>query len=193
MTALAASLPTGRRGQALAIGLTFVALAIVWVGLASPLLDWYGQRQEQLAQRQTLVARMAALAATAPELQRQVAAGSVDTRPVLLTGATEAIAGAVLQQRLQDMSERALVRMTSAEVLAAEPSGPYRRIRVHIAVSGPWSRLVSLFSAIDQATPHMLVSEIQVAPSRSITTGPIKLLDASCTVIALYAGPDGPK
>ncbi len=193
MTPLATNLPTGRRGQLLAVGLTVVTLALAWAGLASPLLGWYAERQDRLEQRQTLAAHMAAVAATAPALQRQMEAGTGDTRPALLTGTTEAIAGAELQQRLQELSERAAVRMTSAEVLAAEQSGAFRRIRVHVAVSGPWGRLVSLFSAIDGATPHMLVSEMQIGQSRSVTTSPVKPLDASFTVVALYAGADGPR
>ena len=193
MTSLATGLPTGRRGQAFALGLAIVLLALAWAGLVSPLLGWYAARQDRLEQRQTLVAHMAMLAATAPALQRQMDAGNADTRPALLTGTTEAIAGAELQQRLQELSERAAVRMTSAEVLAAEQSGAFRRIRVHVAVSGPWARLVGLFSAIDQATPHMLVSEMQIGQSRSVTTSPVKLLDAAFTVVALYAGQDAPK
>ncbi len=187
------SLPTGRRGQAFALGLTFVVLAVAWAGLASPLLGWYGQRQERLEQRRVLAVRMAMVAATAPALQRQLAAGGGDARPAVLTGATESIAGAALQQRLQEMSDRAAVRMTSAEVLAAEQSGAYRRIRVHLAVSAPWARFVGLLSDIDRATPRMLVSEMQLGQSRSVTTSPVKLLDASFTVVGLYAGPDAPK
>ena len=186
-------LPTGRRGQALALGLTMVVLAVLWAGVATPLLSWYGQRQDRLEQRQTLAARMAAVAATAPALQRQLASGSGDTRPAVLAGATEAIASATLQQRLQDMADHAAVRMTSAEVLSAEPSGPFRRIRVHLAVSAPWGRLVSLLSDIDGATPRMLVSEVQLGPSRSVTISPVKSLDAAFTVVALYAGPAAPR
>ena len=186
-------LPTGRRGQALAVGLLAVALAIGWAGLAAPLLGWFAQRQDRLEQRQTLAVRMAAVAATAPALQRQVAAGSTDTRPATLPGATEAIAGATLQQRLQEMADHAAVRMTSAEVLGAEPSGKYRRIRVHLAVSAPWARLVRLLSDIDGAAPRMLVSELQLNQSRSVTPSPVKPLDAAFTVVALYAAPEAPR
>lgn len=193
MTSLATGLPTGRRGQVFALSVLFVMLALAWAGLVSPLLGWYAARQDRLEQRQTLLAHMAAVAATVPALQRQMAAGTGDTRPALLTGTTEAIAGAELQQRLQDLSERAAVRMSSVEVLSTEQSGAFRRIRVHVVVSGPWARLVSLFSAIDGATPHMLVSEMQIGQSRAVTVSPVKLLDASFTVVALYAGQDAPK
>ena len=193
MSTSVVGLPTGRRGQALAVGLTLVVLAVVWLGLVSPVLAWYGQRQDRLEQREILATRMAMVAASAPMLQQQAAAGGTDARPSMLSGATEAIAGAALQQLLQDMAERAAVRMTSVEVLASEQSGSYRRVRVHLLISGTWSRLVRLLSDIDRGTPRMLVTELQIGPSRSVTTSPIKPLDASMTVVALYAGSDAAK
>lgn len=188
MSALTVGLPTGRRGQVFAVGLGFVVLALLWVALVAPMLGWFQQRQDRLNQRQVLAARMSTVAASVPALQRQSAAGGGDTRPALLTGPTEAVAGATLQQRLQEMTDRAALRMTSAEVLGAEQSGAFRRIRVHVAVSGPWPRLVSLLADIDHATPRMLVTEMQVGQSRSVTTSPVKPLDASFTVVALYPG-----
>ncbi len=188
MNAFVAGLPSGRRGQALAVGIAVALMALVWLSAVSPLLDWYANRQAVLAQRLALAGRMASVAAMAPALQRLAVAGNADPASSLLQGATEAVAGAGLQQRLQEMSERAGLRMTSAEVLASEPSGAYRRVRVHVAVSGPWARLVGLLSDMDHATPRMAVSEMQVGQSRSVTTDPVKPLDAVLTVVALYAG-----
>ena len=188
MTSLADGLPTGRRGQGFAVALTLVVLVLVWVGTVSPLLAWYAQRQDEVVQRQTLASHMAVLAASLPALQRQLADSTGDTRSAVLAGTTEAVAGAALQQRLQDMAERAAVSMSSAEVLASGQSGGFRLVRVHIAATGRWTRLVNLLAAVDRATPRMLVSEMQVGQSRSVTTDPVKPLDASFTVEALYAG-----
>ncbi len=185
---LSGSLPGGRRGQALAVGLTAVVLAVAWLGIASPALGWFADRGDLLARRQALAAKMASVAATTPALQRQVAASGVAPRSALLEGASEAIASAVLQQRLQQMCDRAGVRLTSAEALAAEPAGPYRRIRVRAAVTGPWSRLVALLADVQAATPRMLVDDLQVGASRTITTDAVKPLDVTFTAIALYAG-----
>ncbi len=193
MSAFVAGLPTGRRGQALALAIAAMLLALVWLAAISPLLEWYGQREETLTQTRLLASRMAAVAETAPALQRLTAPGSGDPAASLITGATEAVAGAALQQRLQELSEHAGVRMSSAEVLTSEPGGAYRRIRVHVAVTGVWSRLVGLVSDVDHATPRMMLSELQVGLSRSIATDPVKPLDASFTVVALYAGRDAPR
>ncbi len=193
MSAFVAGLPTGRRGEALALGIAAALLALVWLAAVSPLLAWYGDRQETLAQTRLLASRMEAVAATAPALQRLTASGNGDPAASLVAGGTEAVAGAALQQRLQELSERAGVRMSSAEVLASEPGGAYRRIRVHVAVTGAWSRLVGLVFDIDHAAPRMALSELQVGLSRAVTTDPVKPLDASFTVVALYSGRDAPR
>ena len=193
MSAVVAVLPGGRRGQGLALGIAALLLGLVWLAAVSPLLGWYAAEQDLLGQREALAARMASAAATLPALQRRAAEGTGDPAASLVQGATDAIAGAVLQQRLQEMSDHAGVRMTSAEVLASEPSGAYRLIRVHVAVSGAWARLVGLLSAMDHATPRMAVGEMQVGQSRLLGTDPVKPLDASFTVVALYAGRDVPR
>ncbi len=185
---LATALPVGRRGQALALGLTALAAVLVWLGAVSPVLDWYGERADTLRQRQVLAARMDSVAASEPGLRRQLQGLSTEPRSAVLEGPTEAIAAATLQQRVQEMADRASVRVSSTEALPVEQAGAYRRIRLHVAVTGPWAQLVGLFSAIDSAAPRMLVDDLQIGASSTLTTASIKPLDASFTVIALYPG-----
>ena len=185
---LATNLPTGRRGQALAVGVTVLAAVLLWLGAVSPLLDWYGDRAETLRQRQVLTARMASVAASEASLRQQIQASTTEPRSAVLEGATEAIAAATLQQRVQEMADRAGVRLSSTEALPVEQAGAYRRIRLHVAVTGPWAQLVNLFSAIAVATPRMLVDDLSLGASTTLTTEAVKPLDAAFTVIALYPG-----
>jgi general secretion pathway protein M len=178
----------GRRGQALALGLTALVAILIWFGAVSPVLDWYGARADTLNERQVLAARMASVAASEPALRRQSQGLTKEPRSALLEGATEAIASATLQQRVQEMADRTGVRVSSTEALPVEQAGAYRRIRLHVAVTGPWAQLVGLFSAIDAAAPRMLVDDLQIGASSTLTTAAIKPLDASFTVIALYPG-----
>ncbi len=188
------SLPTGRRGQALAVSLTLLVLALVWLGAVSPAIDWYQGRAESLTQQQTLADHMEAIAATAPALQRQVA--QADTAPpparMLLGGATDAIAGAQLQQAVQDMAVKAGATVTSAEVLPAETVGSYRRIGLRVTVTGGWPVLVALFTALSQATPRMLVDDLSLHPSPAASNGESHPLEATFTVLAYRAGATEP-
>ena len=187
-------LPTGRRGQALALGLALLVIAVIWLGAVAPALDWYGARADQLSRQQTLAARMASIAATAPALQRLVARmDSAAPGPrTMLEGATDAVAGAALQQAVQDMAARTGATVTSAEVLPAETAGSYRRIRLHVTATGPWPGIVALFGAVAEAVPHMLVDDVSLRQSLALGAVDRHPLEASFTVIAFHAGPPGP-
>ena len=183
-------LPTGRRGQALAVGLALLALAMVWLAAVAPALDWYGARAEHLAEQQILADRMAAIVATAPAL-RQVLARADSAAPApstMLDGATDGIAGATLQQAMQDMAAKAGATVTSAEVLPAEAVGSYRRISLHVTATGGWPVIVALFSAVADATPRMLVNDVSLRQSLALGPADKHPLEASFTVIAFSAG-----
>jgi general secretion pathway protein M len=182
-------LPTGRRGQALAVALLLLVLAAAWMAVASPLLDWHADRAEALQQRSTLARRMAQVAAGLPELQRQAAAAAAvgPVAATLLDGSTDAVAGATLQQLVQDMAGRAGATLSSTETLPAEAVANYRRIGVRVALSAPWAVLVELLRAIEQASPQMLVDELQIHGGRRFGVAGEPPLEASFTVLGFRA------
>ena len=150
---MALDLPTGRRGRLLALGITLVLLGALWFGAAAPLLGWYADRAVELENRRAVARRMAVLAEMLPELrlQAQSAAGAPTGRTGVedtLEGASDAIAGATLQQRLQEMAARAGAPLSSAEALPGEPAGAYRRIAVRVSLSTHWPPLVRLLQAV---------------------------------------------
>ncbi len=183
------SLPTGRAGQALAVALLLVVGALAWSSVAAPLFDLYASRAESLAQRVTLARRMAQAAADLPALQ-QASSQSVAAGPppaALVGGASDSVAGATLQQLVQDMAARAGATLSSSETLPAETAGAYRRIAVRVALSAPWPVLVGLLRSIAEASPGMLVDDLQLHGTRQIEgTGELPM-DASLTVLGFRA------
>ena len=183
------SLPTGRRGQALAVALTVMLVALVWLGAVAPALDWYWARAEHLDEQRTLAARMEGVALAAPALRQQVAAGSAaPAARTMLDGATDAVAGASLAQTVQDMAAKAGATVTSAEVLPADTVGSYRRVGLHVTASGGWPVVVALFSAIAQATPRMLLDDVSLRQSVALGQAESRPLEVGFTVIAFHAG-----
>ena len=140
------ALPEGRRGQALAVGLLLLCLGLVWIVVAAPLIALHGERAEVIAGRRALAARMAQLAATLPDLRAQAASVQAvgPAQAALLGGATDAVAGATLQQLVLDLAVQAGATPSSTETLAAEQVGAYRRVGVRIALTAPWPVLVRL-------------------------------------------------
>src|ERR1700738_3313651 len=77
------ALPTGRKGQLLALGLTTLVLAVLWLGVVMPVIDWHGERADALEQKAALVQRMEALGA----MRAGVQLNSGETLPGDETGA----------------------------------------------------------------------------------------------------------
>lgn len=185
------SLPTGRRGQALAAGLLVAVVAAVWQAVASPLLASYADGAETLAARAALARRMEQVAAEVPELRRRVAAAAAaGPAPVsVLPGATDAVAAAALQGLVQDMARRGGAVLSSTEALPAEPAGAYRRVGLRVALTAPWPVLVRLLRAIDAASPVMLVDDVRLQAVRLVARPDDAPLNASLTVLAFRAAP----
>lgn len=179
----------GPRGRMLALGVTLLFGVIVRAAIIDPALSWHAERTEVFNQRRALLARMERLAATLPALQRQAEDGTAD-RPaagITLGGASDAVAGALLQERVQAMANAAGATLTSVETLPPEPAGAWRRIGLRVAMSAPWPVLVRLLQALDQATPHMLTDDLHVH-STLLIARPVALpLQTSFTVYAFRA------
>ena len=110
---------TGRRGQGLAVGLTLLVLAVVWLGAAAPLQAWYADRAETLMQRQALLQRMQALAASLPALRSAAskATNGAASENMLLEGSSDAVAAADLQEMVQRMAGAAGASLAAVETL----------------------------------------------------------------------------
>jgi hypothetical protein len=184
------SLPMGRTGQLLALGLTALGLAALWLGIASPLIAWHGERAEALTERVELARRMAALVAAVPTLQQQVAtvAAGGAGNPALLDGDSDSTASAALQERLQVIFMQAGVPLNSVETLPGEAAGAYRRIRLRVSFNAAWPALMVLLREMHVATPVLLMDELQVQSVRHLIAPEQITFDVSCSVFGFRSG-----
>ena len=157
-------LPEGRRGQLFALALLLVALGALWIAVASPLLDWYAIRGDQLAERRLVLAHMTQIVDALPALRRE-AGEQVSSAPpatALLAGNTDAIAGAGLQGVVQDMVATAGATLASAEALPGEQQGGFRRIGLRVAVHGDWPQLIAILRAVEESPLRLLVDDLEL-------------------------------
>ena len=190
-TLLPQTLPTGVRGRLLALALALLAVLLLWVGVAAPLLGWYDERTETLRRQQAIGRRMAALVQTLPALQAAAeAAGArgAGRGEALLDGASDAVAAATLQQLLDEMARNAGLRIVSAEVMPPEPAGHYRAIAVRLSVTAPWPALVGLLQAIATADVPLLVDNLQLRSVVRNGTGTDWPIDVAFSVIGYRDG-----
>ncbi len=181
-------LPEGLRGKILAVALLMTVVAALWAGVAVPLTDWYAARADRLEQQTRLAQRMEQFVADLPELRRRAGTAETAAPVAVLEGASDSVAGAALQQRLQQIGAAVGAQLASTEVLPGEPVGAYRRIGVRLSVSGTWPVLVNLLDAITASSPPLLVNDLQVESSRAIMGFAEPALSTSMVVFGFRAG-----
>jgi general secretion pathway protein M len=181
------TLPTGRRGQAIAAAGLFALVIAAWFGLVAPLADWYAERGAAIDQKRVLLAHLSALALRLPALERQLAT-SADGKTAEIEGATDARAGADLQQQIEGMTEAAGAHLASTEFLQPEQADGYRRIQLRVSLSTRWPVLISLMAAIETASRPLLVDDFHVRAIGS-EGDPTPAAEATFVVIMLRATP----
>jgi general secretion pathway protein M len=185
---MVSTLPDGRRGQILAAGLAVFVVLAIWLGVVSPALEFYATRADALEALRLRSAREAALVETLPALRAEAQnTGSAPTRQVL-TGTTDAIAGATLQEQVQTMAAAANAQLTSIETLPGEQIGAYRRIGVRLELSAQLGVVIDLLKSIEEAKPSMLVDDVRLTAT---PVGPMNAqlpLDCAFTVYAFRIG-----
>ena len=186
-------MPTGRRGQVLALSLLLVALAGVYLLVVSPLLGLYVERGAVLENRRMLLPRLQAAVDELPILrarveQLRVAAG---TRKITLEGASDPIAAATLQSRIEELAASVGATIGSTESLPAEGRSGYRRIGLRYVLSGSYETLIKFLAKLEAATPPLVIDNLHIhgvlrRPGTPASAG----LDAGLDV---YAYRDGEK
>jgi len=186
-------MPTGRRGQLLALSLLLVALGGVYLLIVSPLLGLYAERAAVLENRRMLVPRLRAAADELPFLRARVEQlrAAAGTRKITLEGATDAIASATLQSRIEELASSAGATIGSTESLPAEARSGYRRIGLRYVLSGSYETLVKFLARLESATPPVVIDNLHIhgvlrRPGTPAAAG----LDAGLDV---YAYRDGEK
>jgi general secretion pathway protein M len=165
---MALALPSGPRGQMLALAMALLVAVVVWLGTVTPLWGWYDDRAELLRRQRAIAHRMTSLVETLPALQRQVAAvenaatggANNDTSVVLLTGANDPVAAASLQQSIEELATRAGVRVGSEEILPGHTEGDLRAIAVRLTLTAPFHSLVGLLLALSRSETPMVVDDL---------------------------------
>jgi general secretion pathway protein M len=151
-------------GRALALSVLCILIGLAYAALVAPLIDLYRSGEAALADRQLLVPKLDRLAAEVPSLRARLAAlqAAGTGNEITLDGATDALASANLQNRLEQIAAANGVTIASTEAIAAEDRGPYRRIGLRLAVNGRYEAIVKLLAAIQESSPPLVLADLQI-------------------------------
>jgi hypothetical protein len=128
------------------------------------LIGLFAQRQEMIEARRMLLPRLQTAAAELPTLRARISRLHTEqqTRKLTLDGATDAIASANLESRIDAFARSVDVAIGSTESLPAEPRGPYRRIGLRLVLTGRYEALVNLLAKLETARPPLAVDNLQL-------------------------------
>jgi len=185
------ALPTGRRGRLLALSLLIVLLAAVYFVAAAPLLALYAERAAVLEDRRMLLPRLRAVGDEVPALHARVEQlrAAAGTRKITLEGASDAIAAATLQSRIEELAASVGATIGSTESLPPEARSGYRRIGLRYVLSGSYETLIKFLGKLETATPPLVIDNLHIhgvlrRPGTSAAAG----LDAGLDVYAYREG-----
>ncbi|WP_428390403.1 type II secretion system protein GspM [Lichenicoccus sp.] len=192
LRALPGSLPTGRNGRLLAVLIALLVLAVLWLAIALPLLDWHATRAEALAERRALADRMTLLVARLPAMQARAQALRAPGRAgatALIAGNSDAVASAEIQEKVASLASSLGLSLASTETLAAASEGSYRRVGVRVSMDAGFEVVVRLLGAIEAARPSLLIDDLQIHGTRLLGQTGAAPLNVAFTVIG-YRRPD---
>jgi general secretion pathway protein M len=178
----------------LASSLALLALGGVYFLVVAPVADFYWERQARLEDRRMVLPRLLAAAAELPSLRARVAQlrAAANLRKVTLEGASDAIASADLESRIDALASSVGATIGSTEALPAEDRGAYRRIGLRLALSGSYETVIKLIARIQAATPPLVVDNLQIhgvlrRPGLPQASGEDAALDAGLDIFGFRA------
>jgi hypothetical protein len=178
------SLPDGKRGRVLAWAIAVVMASLTWAFVVTPLQYYYSNLTDRRESLRLLLAReMSSLGVQRTLLARDRLIHTLpDDR--LVSGSTDDVAAATLQERVQAMASAVHANVRSIETLSSHQVGAYRRIAVRFDLTGEFQILIELFQAIQESSPEVLVNDTQIRSDAPGPTDTHKPLECTFTVYA---------
>jgi len=156
-------LPEGATGQALALAIVALGAIIFYLLIVSPVLGFYGEREDLLDQRLAMAGRYEALARELPTLRaadkkwRDQEGGEL-----LLEGSSDALASAALQAAMKTLVEDAGAKLSSSEVLQPTSDGSFRRVGIRVVFSGDLKLVTAVLRGVETSRPILSVGNFSL-------------------------------
>lgn len=168
----------------LAISLLLALLGAVYLFVVSPVLAAYQDADERLSETRNLLGRYESLASAKVVHEnrlnklraRQAGTG------IYLSGGTDALAAAELQQRVRDLVSRHGGQLRSIQNLPAHTDGDFRSIAVRVQISAGLASVHRLLYQLESEKPFVFVDNLDIRNRRGNRRAALKNLDPQLTV-----------
>jgi general secretion pathway protein M len=154
-----------------AVGLLLLVLLAAWSFVVVPLHAAYRAAAADIEQSRDLLERYRLLAAQQPELERMVKQGRkrAGASAAYLEGATEALAGAALQEQVRTLVDAVDGELRSTQTLplqTAEDGASARRIGLRLQLGIELAGLQELLYTFEAAEPYLFLEDVTIRERR---------------------------
>ncbi len=148
----------------LAWGLVLSIPLALGIGVAWPWLEQMDGLGGDIERTRDQLVRYQRLVATLPGLRAELeqVSQNQDFKAFYFDGATPALAGATLQQKVQDIVKAAGGRLVSTQILPATPNEQPPTVRVRIQLQGSTDQLLEVLYQLEEARPFLFVDQASI-------------------------------
>lgn len=151
-----------------AMALLVGILATAYLFVVPPLLAGYAEDRDAIAAARERLERYRRIAATRPALQAQIEAlqqrGAA--RGFYLTGRTDALAAAELQNRVKNIIETNGGNLRSIQTVPGKADGGFQRVTIRVQLAAPMESLHRTVYALEAEQPFLFLDNIDIGNRR---------------------------
>ncbi len=154
--------------RTLALVLSLAVFGAGYLMVAEPLLANWRATKDQVARAAVLIERFRRVGATRPALEKQMAAlrRRQSSGVGYLTGASDTIAGAALQNRVKRIGEKSGAKINSSQILPTKTENGLRRIGVKLRLEADIAALQKFLHRLESGRPLLFLDKMQVRKRR---------------------------
>lgn len=168
-----------------ALTLSVGVLLAVYVFAVAPIIAGYAEIDAAVSQAEELLERYRRVAAARPALEARL--NELEARQseigTYLSGDTDALAGAELQELVNATVEKAGGRLRSVQILPVKSDAGFRRIGVRVQMTATVSEIQSLLYELEAGRTFLFVDNLEISNRRArrrrnqpVETDPILLV-----------------
>jgi hypothetical protein len=147
-----------------ALAILLVLGGVIWAGVVSPLFDRFSEYRETIETADNQLPQLLRLAAMTPALQARL--DQAQSNPLehgkLLSGASDALAAAELQNQLKYATVRNGVKLRSTQILAPHDEDAFRRIGIRVAFEADVAALQKVFYDLEGSSILLILDNVRI-------------------------------
>jgi general secretion pathway protein M len=151
--------------RVLAIGILILVIALPYWLMVRPILDEFARIDSEIAEQQERLGRLTSIAERLATLesQRDALARGGNRAEGYLTGGSEAIVAADLQNRLKTLIANAGGKLASTQVLPATEEAGFRQVSVRVRLNTSINGLSTLLYELETGEPLLFIDNLDVS------------------------------